>query len=103
MAKRLLLIMVLVPAIFLLGCATSGRKYDTGAINAIVVGQTTQSQVISLVGEPVSITRCSNGIDIYHYSYAEARPFGLGTSVDSLELQLYRGIVRDKRQALSEY
>ncbi len=101
MSKKFWLIMAL--AIIVMGCATAGRKYDTGAIDRIDVGKTTEGEVVAMLGTPDSITRCGNGIDIYYYLYAQARPLGFGTTVDKLEVQTYKGVVRDKWQILAEY
>jgi hypothetical protein len=101
MPRKLLFVMVLA---MILGCATSGRKFDTSAVDRMVVGKTTESQVIAMLGTPESITRCSNGIDIYYYTYAESGLPGLyGTLVDNLEVQVYSGLVRNTSQRLYTY
>lgn len=88
---------------FILGCATAGQKFDTTAIDRIDVGKTTEREVISMLSAPISITKCSNGINILHYSYGEGYLLGEGSSVNSLQLQLVNGVVIDKRQRLAQY
>jgi len=101
MPNKLLVVMVMA---LMLGCVTSGRQYDTAAATGLVPGVTTESQVITMLGTPESITRCTNGIDIYYYTYAVTGPTGLyGTTVDNLEVQLYSGLVRNTWQTLYAY
>jgi hypothetical protein len=101
MAKNLLLL--LLAGIFL-GCShKAGRQYDVTAIDRIEVGQTTQSEVVAMVGMPLSAKKLSNGMDVYTYAYGNRCPVGLGTSIDSMQVQFYNGIVINKWQALMEH
>jgi hypothetical protein len=97
MGKNLLL--VLLAGLFL-GCShTAGRQYDTTAVDRIGVGQTTESQVIAMLGGPLSQERLSNGTTLYRYGYGNRCPLG-GTSIDKLQVKVYNGVVIDKWQAL---
>lgn len=100
MSKNLLFIVLL--GIFL-GCSTVGRQFDTNAVNYIDVGKTTESEVISLVGVPISNQRLSNGINMYDYSYGIAAPFESSASVATLKVQFYNGVVINKWQRLENY
>lgn len=85
MSKNLLSIILL--GIFL-GCATTGHKFDAAAIDRIEVAKTTQSDVISMLGEPESITKCNNGINIWYYSfYLSQRAF------ETAEIWFFNGYV----------
>jgi hypothetical protein len=86
------------------GCAinnTVGQKFDTTAINRIELGKTTQNEVISMLGAPVSEQRLSNGIVIYSYAYGDRESLGAESSVNSLQIQLFNGIAINKSQTLS--
>lgn len=98
MAKNLLLIVL---AGMLLGCSCkTGHKYDITAIDRIEVGQTPESDVITMLGMPLSAKKLSNGINIYGYAYGKRCPLGLGNSINSLEVQFYNGVVINKWQAI---
>ncbi len=98
MAKHLLL---LVLAGLFLGCATTGRPYNTAAINNLEIGKTTQNEVIAMLGPPLSARTLNNGIHIYDYTYAEAPFFTAGSNVDSLQIEFFKGVVIDKYQWLA--
>jgi hypothetical protein len=100
MSMKFFFIMVMM---VILGCASTGRQFDTTAIDRIDVGKTTESEVISMLSMPMSITKCSNGINIYNYSYGESYFFGMASSVNSLEIQLVDGVVINKWQNLEQY
>lgn len=100
MSTKLCVIMLMM---LTLGCATVGREFDTTAIYRIDVGKTTENEVIAMLSYPISITKCSNGINIYYYSYGRSYIFGGETSVDSLQVQLFDGVVINKWQNLGEY
>jgi hypothetical protein len=102
MSKNLLIIILVG---ILGGCSTYnntvGQKFDTNAINRIELGKTTENQVISMLGAPGSERNLSNGIVIYYYSYGDRESLGAESSVYSLEIQLYKGVVINKSQTLA--
>lgn len=99
MCKNLLLLLL---AGMFLGCShTAGSKYDTTAVDRIGVGQTTESQVIAMLGGPLSQEKLSNGTTVYRYAYGNKCPLE-GTSIDKLQVKVYNGVVIDKWQALLE-
>jgi hypothetical protein len=100
MSIKLLVIMLMM---LIMGCATAGQKFDITAVDRIEVGKTTDKEVISMLSAPLDITKCSNGIYIYRYSYGAGYLMGEGSSVDNLELQLVDGVVIDKWQRLGQY
>jgi hypothetical protein len=101
MLKNLLLI--LLAGIFL-GCSyTAGRKYDTTALERIEVGHTTDSEVLAMLGPPLAANKLSNSMEIFEYAYGKRCPIGLGTKVDSMQVQLYNGVVIKKWQELKRY
>jgi hypothetical protein len=103
MLKNFLLIIL--AGMFLASCntpgskydTTAGRKYDTTAADRIVVGQTTDQEVLAMLGGPLSERKLSNGIKIYNYTYGEKCFSGFGSSINSLEVQFYNGVVINKR------
>jgi hypothetical protein len=100
-----LLIIILVGMFF--GCSTYnnpvGRLFDTTAIDRIEPGKTTQSEVIAMLGAPLSEEKLDNGIVIFSYAHGYQKSLGAENSVDSLQIQLFKGIVINKRQRLSDY
>ncbi|MFA5111348.1 MAG: hypothetical protein WC443_08090 [Desulfobaccales bacterium] len=101
MAKRLLIIAL---AGLFLGCsATAGRRYNTAAIENIEVGKTTPSEVVAMLGPPLSERKLSNGTNIYNYTYAETPFLAVGNYVDNLQVVFFNGVVIDKWQWLARY
>jgi hypothetical protein len=87
------------------GCSTYntvGQKFDTTAIDRIELGKTTESEVISMLGAPRSETMLQNGIVIYTYVFGDISGFMANSAVDSLQIQLYNGVVINKSQTLSK-
>jgi hypothetical protein len=100
--SRNLLVILLVGMFW--GCSTYntvGQKFDTTAINRIELGKTTESEVISMLGAPLSKQNLSNGIVIYSYAYGDRKSLGAESAVDSLQIQLVNGVVINKSQTLS--
>jgi hypothetical protein len=97
MWKNLLLVLL---AGILLGCS-AGRKYDTTAIDRIGVGQTTESELVAMLGAPLTQEKLSNAITMYGYTYGDKCPVE-GTYIDSLHVEVYNGVVIKKWQALLE-
>ena len=96
------LLLIILAGIFL-GCSyTAGRQYDTTAIDRIGVGQTTESEVVAMLGMPLAARKLSNGMKIYEYAYGQRCPIGFGTSVDSMQVQFYDGVVINKWQELMQ-
>jgi hypothetical protein len=97
-----LLILILVG--MSLGCSTYntvGQKFDTTAINRIELGKTTENEVISMLGAPGSEQKLDNGIVIYSYAYGDRKGLGADSAVDTLQIQLYKGVVINKSQTLA--
>lgn len=96
------LLMIILAGIFL-GCShTAGRQYDVTAMDRIGVGQTTETDVVTMLGLPLSEQNLSNGIKVYSYAYGNRCILGFGTSIDSLNVQFYNGVVINKWQALMQ-
>ena len=100
MSKNLWLIIL---AGIFLGCSTTaGRKYDTTAIDRIWVGQSTESEVIAIVGMPLVSRKLSNGMKIYEYAYGKRYPLAQ-TTVDSMQVHFCDNVVINKCQELHDY
>jgi outer membrane protein assembly factor BamE (lipoprotein component of BamABCDE complex) len=104
LSKNLLIIIL---AGMLCGCSTYnttvGLQFDTTAIDRIEVGKTTQSEVIAMLGAPRTEEKLDNGIVIFSYAYGYRRSLGATNSVDSLQIQLFKGVVINKWQRLSDF
>jgi hypothetical protein len=88
------------------GCSaynTIGNAYDTTVMDRIELGKTKESEVIAMLGAPGSIKKTDNGIVIYYYIYGYQKGLGADSSVDSLEIQLFNGVVINKSQTLAHY
>jgi outer membrane protein assembly factor BamE (lipoprotein component of BamABCDE complex) len=88
------------------GCSTYntiGNYYDTTAIDRIELGKTKESEVIAMLGAPGSTKKTDNGIVIYYYFYGYQKGLGADSSVDSLEIQLFNGVVIKKSQTLTHF
>jgi hypothetical protein len=94
-------LLIIFAGLLLSSCSTAGRPYDTTAVNRIVIDQTTDQEVLAMLGEPSSEKQLTNGIKIYNYTYAKKCFSGFGTAINSLEVQSYKGIVIKKRQFLT--
>ena len=101
MAKNLLLIVL---AGLFLGCSnTAGSKFNSAAVESIEVGHTTESDVITMMGRPLSEKKLSNGINVYTYAYGHRCPMGSATTIDSAQIQCYNGVATYKWHELDEY
>jgi hypothetical protein len=101
MLKHLLIIILL--GMFW-GCTinnTVGQPFDTNAVKRIDLGKTTENEVISMLGAPASKEQLDNGIVVYSYTYGDRKSLGAESSVDSLQIQIFHGIVVNKSQTLS--
>jgi hypothetical protein len=94
MLKSLLLLLFV--GLFL-GCSiTAGRQFNATAVNNIKVGTTTESEVISMLGVPLSKEKMSNGSELYRYAYGYRVPIIVETKVNALQLQICEGVVVNK-------
>jgi len=58
------------------GCTTMGNQYDASRVDDIVVGQTTEAELIDWFGEPQSRTRSSNQEIVLAWTYFHAQTRG---------------------------
>ena len=94
MAKNLLLIIL---AGLFLGCShTAGSKFNSEAVERIELGQTTESDVVAMMGLPLSEKKLSNGIKVYNYAYGKRCPIESATTVDAAQIQFYNGVATYK-------
>jgi len=71
--KKLVMVM---SALVMVGCASTGHKIDQSAVGRIQNGVTTKAEVISLIGSPEMITKKGNGdeVFVYHYTRSSVKP-----------------------------
>jgi outer membrane protein assembly factor BamE (lipoprotein component of BamABCDE complex) len=62
--------------LFLIGCATSGRKIDQTAVERIQKGVSTKADVRSLIGAPDQVTKTSAGNEVWSYHYTRVTAKG---------------------------
>jgi hypothetical protein len=101
MAKHLLLIIL---AGLFLGCShTAGSKFNSAAVERIGLGQTTESDVVAMMGLPQSEKKLSNGIKVYNYAYGKRCCIESGTAVNAAQIQFYDGVAIYKWQEVKQY
>jgi hypothetical protein len=98
MSKNILFITLMS---IILGCASTGREYNPSAIHYIEVGKTTENDVVSMLGEPITRNMLNNGINIYKYEYGISYLGGASKSTNTLRVQCYHGVVINKWQRLN--
>ena len=61
--------------VLLTGCVSVGRPFNDAAISQFRVGATTERDVLSSLGPPLSSTASSGGMSVltYGYTYGQAR------------------------------
>jgi outer membrane protein assembly factor BamE (lipoprotein component of BamABCDE complex) len=64
---------ILLTLIFLIGCATSGRKIDPGKLSQIKEGITTEAEVVNSLGAPWMKTLGSDGKTTMLYQYTKVK------------------------------
>ena len=55
--KKLIMVLMLLVS----GCATTGHQFDMSATDRIKIGQTTQAEVIAILGPPIGISKTGDG------------------------------------------
>jgi hypothetical protein len=95
----------------LCGCATykheMGKPIDQGKANQIIEGKTTETEVISLLGEPQNTIIRPDGSKVIGYSYNKFEMYGSpgfarskgGMSGESLMLLIKNGLVAKKMES----
>lgn len=84
-------------AFFLASCATVGNKglADPQVMSSIVENKTKQTEVQSLLGDPMSMYKDVNGDVVWHYSLAKSQMFN-GTSSTNATFRFKNGILVEK-------
>ncbi len=76
-------------AVFLSACATSGNEITQQQIDQIVKGQTTKPDLLSMLGRPQSVIANSDGTEILTWAYAHVG--FMGSNVKSTGLSVIIG------------
>ena len=101
MAKHLLLIIL---AGLFLGCShTAGSKFNSAAVERIGLGQTTESDVVTMMGLPQSEQKLSNGVKVYNYAYGKRCCIESATTVNAAQIRFYNGVAIRKWQEVMQY
>lgn len=77
---------IVVIALALAGCATSGTKITQGQLNQVVSGQTTRSDLVRLFGPPTSEVYGSDGTQVMGWGYAHVGFAGIGTEIQGVSM-----------------
>lgn len=78
LCRRLPIIIVL--SIFILSCATAGKRIDVEAVKQnIIIGKSTKEDVLRICGEPINTEYdAKNEIEIWKYAYMDKSITGAG-------------------------
>ncbi|NIG74942.1 hypothetical protein F3J34_15215 [Klebsiella sp. Ap-873] len=87
-------ILTLALAMVLTSCASVGSNFDEGQIGNIRKGITTEHEVISYFGKPMSESVDSEGNKVLVWSYSHANAFGSATG-KTLMVQLSNDKVKN--------
>lgn len=52
-----------------------GKKIDSGKMDQIIEGKTTESEALTILGEPQRVTEAPNGIKILGYQYYQSQMY----------------------------
>ncbi|MAX24209.1 MAG: hypothetical protein CMJ19_06870 [Phycisphaeraceae bacterium] len=66
---RIALTLIVCLSVICTGCTTTGKDYDETKTHEIVVGQTTEAQLVEWFGQPESRSRSSTGDTTLMWSY----------------------------------
>lgn len=68
-------LLILALALVIAGCASYGTKIDSDAVSKIVKGKTTEQQVVTLLGSPMSVSVTQDGVKMlmYVHSHSQAK------------------------------
>lgn len=75
-------------ALVVAACASSGKKITQGQVDQIVQGQTTHSELISIMGTPMAEQYNSDGSRVLTWAYAYVGFAGIGTETQGLSVIL---------------
>jgi hypothetical protein len=73
---------IILLSIFVLSCATSGRRIDAEAVKQnIIIGKSTKADVIQICGEPSDTEfDAKNEIEVWKYAYVDKSITGAGVA-----------------------
>lgn len=74
--KRIASLLVATALVFTVGCASTGNNFDDTRVSQIKKGETTESDLIRLFGDPVQRGVNSEGMTTMTWMYVEARVKG---------------------------
>lgn len=77
-------VFLLLMAVTLAGCATSGSRISQSQMDRIVTGQTTRDEMISVFGPPNTETVNADGSSVLGWGYAHIGFAGIGTEVQGI-------------------
>jgi hypothetical protein len=82
-------IIVLALAVLTAGCVHSGRYVGEKQLSQVVAGQTTERDLVRIIGEPMSRTYNADGSQAVGWTYVRfGLFFGLGTNAQTVSLSI---------------
>lgn len=79
---------VVLLALLLAGCATSGREITQSHVNQVVEGQTTRADLVAMLGQPNTMTQNHDGTSVLGWGYAHIGFMGIGTRLQAFSVIL---------------
>ena len=72
MKKTILLLVLGLSALVLIGCASTrmGTDFNSANVNKLIVGKTTEQEVIQFIGQPFNRMRSADGTVMLQYMYS---------------------------------
>lgn len=67
---------IIICALVLVGCASSGKQFDTRKVNEIQKGKTTEADLFAMFGQPMARGQTGSGFKTFTWVYSEARTKG---------------------------
>jgi outer membrane protein assembly factor BamE (lipoprotein component of BamABCDE complex) len=73
--QRFMSVLAILGLFFALGCAAMevGRKFDKNAAEKIQIGKTNESEVLSLLGQPLKTKINADGTKVFGYAHVESK------------------------------
>ncbi len=103
MMKNLKIAALVVALGFAAGCYSFGTDYNETAASEIKVGQTTESELVSKLGQPNYTTTNSDGSKVLTWSYVTGNNFIVSSDNKSktLEVTVFNGKATNVRSTFS--
>ena len=77
---------IMIVALFISACATTGRQFDMSLADKIQIGNSTKRDVIAIMGKPLSESKTSDGRSFMAYYSGHASIGGATSQILSISI-----------------